>query len=145
MKFTKPAFEWPAGTYVHSFATAPRKTMSLSMRAAWFSAPATPMPSISRQLIQGLVPLLEAYEHAMRSGDGQQRLELATAIYQGISPDPELFLNRLDLLSPYSMIEHLFITTGGDGHVAYTPTGQRHLQLVPTIRNTARSDGEAVV
>ena len=81
-------------------------------------------------LIQGLVPLLEAYEHAMRSGDGQQRLELATAIYQGISPDPELFLNRLDLLSPYSMIEHLFITTGGDGHVAYTPTGQRHLQLV---------------
>ena len=60
----------------------------------------------------------------------EQRLELATAIYQGISPDPELFLNRLDLLGPYSMIEHLFITTDGDGHVVYTPTGQRHLQLV---------------
>src|SRR5262249_43734887 len=57
-------------------------------------------------LIQGLAPLLEAYEHAKQSGDGQNRLELAAAICQGISPDPELFLNRLDLLGPYSMIEH---------------------------------------
>ena len=85
-------------------------------------------------LIQCLVPLLaayeDAYEHAMHSGDGQKRLELAAAICQGISPDPELFLNRLDLLGPYSMIEHLFITTDRDGHVVYTPTGRRHLQLL---------------
>jgi hypothetical protein len=81
-------------------------------------------------LIQGLVPLLKTYEHAVHSGDGQKRLEFAAAICQGISPDPELFLNRLDLLGPYSMIEHLFITTDRDGHVVYTPMGQRHVQLL---------------
>ena len=77
-------------------------------------------------LIQSLVSLLEAYEH----GGGEKRLELADAICQGISPDPELFLNRLDLLGPYSMIEHLFITTDPDGNAVYTPMGQRHLQLL---------------
>ena len=85
-------------------------------------------------LIQCLVPLLAAYEdvyeHALHSGDGRQRLELAAAICQGISPDPELFLNRLDLLGPYSMIEHLFIATDREGHVVYTPMGRRHLQLL---------------
>jgi hypothetical protein len=81
-------------------------------------------------LIQGLVPLLEAYEHARHSDDGRKRLELAAAICQGISPDPELFLNRLDLLGPYSMIEHLFITTDRDGHAVYTPMGRRHVQLL---------------
>ncbi len=54
---------------------------------------------------------------------------MASAICQGVSADPELFLNRLDLLGPYSMIEHLFITTDGDGHVVYTPMGQRHVRL----------------
>jgi len=81
-------------------------------------------------LIQGLVPLLQAYEHAVEGGDGQQRRELAAAICQGISPDPELFLNRVDLLGPYSMIEHLFTTMDRDGHVVYTPMGQRHVQLL---------------
>ncbi len=81
-------------------------------------------------LIQGLVPLLAAYENARHSGGGQKRLELAAAICQGISPDPELFLNRLDLLGPYSMIEHLFITTDRNGNVVYTPMGQRHVQLL---------------
>ena len=81
-------------------------------------------------LIQELVPLLEAYEHACHSEDGQKRLELAGAICQGISPDPELFLNRVELLGAYSMIEHLFITTDRDGHVAYTPMGRRHVQLL---------------
>src|SRR6185295_16200021 len=81
-------------------------------------------------LIQGLVPLLDAYEDARHKGDGRKRLELAAAICQGISPDPELFLNRLDLLGPYSMIEHLFITTNRDGHVVYTSMGRRHLQLL---------------
>jgi hypothetical protein len=81
-------------------------------------------------LIQGLVPLLEAYEHA----DGERRLALADAILQGISPDPELFLNRLELLGPYSMIEYLFIATSADGQAQYTPMGQRHLQLLDRYR-----------
>jgi hypothetical protein len=55
---------------------------------------------------------------------------LADAICQGISPDPELFLNRVELLGPYSMIEHLFITTDSDGHAVYTPMGRRHVQLL---------------
>jgi hypothetical protein len=81
-------------------------------------------------LIESLVPLLEAYEDAMHNGDGNKRLELADTIYQGISPDPEVFVNRLNLLSPYSMIEHLFITVDSDGHAVYTPMGERHVQLV---------------
>ena len=81
-------------------------------------------------LIQELVPLLEAYEHAWHGDDGQKRLELAGAICQGVSPDPELFLNRVELLRAYSMIEHLFITTDRDGHAVYTPMGQRHVQLI---------------
>ena len=81
-------------------------------------------------LIQDLVPLLEAYENAWHSDDGQKRLELADAICQGISPDPELFLNRVELLGAYSMIEHLFITTDHDGCVVYTPMGRRHVQLL---------------
>jgi hypothetical protein len=81
-------------------------------------------------LIQELVPLLEAYEHAWQGGDDQQRLALADAICQGISPDPELFLNRVELLGAYSMIEHLFTTTDRDGHVVYTPMGQRHVRLL---------------
>src|SRR5262249_47181091 len=81
-------------------------------------------------LIQGLAPLLAAFEDALDSSDDQRRLELAAAICQGISPDPELFVNRLDLLGPYSMIEHLFITTDRDGRVVYSPMGQRHVQLL---------------
>jgi hypothetical protein len=81
-------------------------------------------------LIQGLVPLLEAYERATAGGDDEQRIELADAICQGVSPDPELFLNRLDLLRPYSMLEHLFIAPDRAGQVAYTAMGQRQLQLL---------------
>jgi len=79
-------------------------------------------------LIQCLVPLLDAYEHSMQ--ENHERLELADTICQAISPDPELFLNRFDLLGPYSMIEHLFITTGGGEDIVYTPMGLRHLQLL---------------
>lgn len=81
-------------------------------------------------LIQDLVPLLEAYERARLSDDGPARLDLADAICQGVSPDPELFLNRVELLGAYSMIEHLFITTDRDGHVVYTPIGRRHVRLL---------------
>jgi hypothetical protein len=81
-------------------------------------------------LIQDLVPLLEAYEHAWHDDDGRKRLEVADAICQGLSPDPELFLNRVELLRAYSMLEHLFIATDGDGRAVYTPTGRRHVQLL---------------
>ena len=78
-------------------------------------------------LVQGLVGLLKAYDCALRSGDERMRLNMAGAIFQGISADPELFLNRRDLLSAYSMIEHVFIDTE---NVAYSPLGQRHVQLL---------------
>ena len=81
-------------------------------------------------LIQELVPLFAAYENAWRSEDRQQRLDLADAICQAISPDPELFVNRVELLGAYSMIEHLFITTDRDGRAAYTAMGSRHIQLL---------------
>jgi hypothetical protein len=50
---------------------------------------------------------------------------MADAICQGLSPDPELFVNRLDLLGPYTMIEYLFIAD-----TAYTPMGERHVRLL---------------
>jgi len=81
-------------------------------------------------LIQELVPLMQAYERALRSDDRRRRLELAEVICQGLSPDPELFLNRVGLLGPYSMIEHLFIATASDGQAVYTPMGARHIGLV---------------
>jgi hypothetical protein len=85
-------------------------------------------------LIQELVPLLEAYERACEGDDRPARLALADAICQGVSPDPELFLNRVELLGPYSMIEHLFIASGADGRARYTPAGQRHVQLIETYK-----------
>ncbi len=88
-------------------------------------------------LVQGLVGLLKAYDRAsprgderMSSGDERTRLDMAGAIWQGISADPELFLNRVDLLSAYSMIEHVFVETDREGHVVYSLAGQRHVQLL---------------
>ncbi len=81
-------------------------------------------------LVQDLVPLLEAYERAWHTEDSEKRLELAGAICQGISADPELFVNRVALLRAYSMLEHLFVTTNRDGHAVYTPMGRRHVQLL---------------
>jgi len=81
-------------------------------------------------LVQGLVGLLKAYDCALQSGDECMRLDMAGAICQGISADPELFLNRIDLLSAYSMIEHVFIVTDPEGRVVYSPLGQRHVRLL---------------
>ncbi len=86
-------------------------------------------------LVQGLVVLLKAYDGALQSGDERMRLDMAGAICQGISADPELFLNRVDLLSAYSMIEHVFIAQevkeeGREGNVVYSPLGQRHVRLL---------------
>jgi hypothetical protein len=81
-------------------------------------------------LVQGLVALLKAYDCALQSGDERTRFEMAGAIFQGVSVDPELFLNRADLLSAYGMIEHVFIGRDRDGHVAYSPLGQRYVHLL---------------
>ena len=86
-------------------------------------------------LIQELVPLLEAYERAWHRDDSRTRRELADAICQAISPDPELFVNRVELLGAYSMIEPLFIRTDDDGHPVYTSMGQRHVQLLQEYRS----------
>ncbi len=54
-------------------------------------------------LVQDLVGLLKAYERALQSGDERMwPRDGGGPIYQGISPDPELFLNRVDMLSAYS-------------------------------------------
>ncbi|HLI85817.1 MAG TPA: hypothetical protein VKV17_18020 [Bryobacteraceae bacterium] len=91
-------------------------------------------------LVQGLVELLRAYDRTLRSGDqhpvwsGDPRMRraLAGAIFQGISPDPELFLNRLGLLRPYSMMEHVFIAprAAPEGRAVYSPAGERHVRLL---------------
>jgi hypothetical protein len=98
-------------------------------------------------LVQGLVELLKAYDRALQSGDDRMRLDMAGAICQGISADPELFLNRVDLLSAYSMIEHVFIATDGEGRVAYSPLGERHVQqlkeysrLIARLTKSLRGD-----
>lgn len=76
-------------------------------------------------LAQGLVVLLQHYDRALQSCDERVRLGMAGAIWQGISADPELFLRRIDLLSAYSMIEHVFI----EGQ-SYSHQGQRHVWLL---------------
>jgi hypothetical protein len=81
-------------------------------------------------LVQGLVALLKAYHRALQSGDERMRFDMAGAICQGISADPQLFVNRPGLLSAYSMIEHVFIATDREGHVAYSPAGRRHVELL---------------
>jgi hypothetical protein len=80
-------------------------------------------------LVEGLVELLKAYDRALEDGDERLRLAMAGAICQGISPDPELFLNRVGLLSAYTMMEHVFVAQR-DGHAVYSPLGQRHVELV---------------
>ena len=85
-------------------------------------------------LVQGLVALLKAYDCAFESGDQRMRLDMAGAIFQGISSDPELFLNRVHLLSAYSMIEHVFIAPNPEGHVVYSPPGERHMRLLNEYR-----------
>lgn len=80
-------------------------------------------------LIQGLVALLRAYEVAVERSDADNRHQLAGAIFQGISPDPELFLNQLPLLNAYTMIEGEFILDP-DAHARYSPAGERHSRLL---------------
>lgn len=79
--------------------------------------------------VQHLVPLLAAYRQAIQQGQAESRRELAAIICQGISVDPELYVNRLDLLGAYSVVAPLFVTWTGEKPVL-TPAGQRHAELV---------------
>jgi hypothetical protein len=81
-------------------------------------------------LVQGLVELLKAYDCACQINDKKRRTDLAGAICQGISPDPELFLHRIEPLSAYTMIENVFIATDSHGHIAYSPLGEWHIELM---------------
>jgi len=77
-------------------------------------------------LVRDLVPLLHAYSEAREKQDAGTRQELADAIIQGLSADPELLLTRLDLLAPSTMIEDLFVERGEDGEMRFTPIGWAH-------------------
>jgi hypothetical protein len=85
-------------------------------------------------LVRDLVPLLDAYGAACASGDSERRLDLADAILQGVSADPELLLTRLDLLTPATMIEDLFIDCGEDGRARYTRLGDAHVRVLERYR-----------
>jgi hypothetical protein len=90
-------------------------------------------------LVQGLVGLLKAYDRALQTGDERMRLDMAGAIFQGVSPDPELFLNRVDLLAAYSMIEHVFVV-----HAGYTSLGQRHVALLKEYGELIRAQAKSL-
>lgn len=80
-------------------------------------------------LIRDLVPLLDAYERACQGGDGDTRRALADAICQGLSTDPDLFVDRVALLGAYATIEHLFAATDDDDRVALTAIGRHQRTL----------------
>jgi hypothetical protein len=85
-------------------------------------------------LVWDLVPLLDAYRDAQAAQNTEARLELADAILQGLSADPELLVTRLDLLTPYTMIEDLFIERDVEGRPQYSALGRRHLDLLERYR-----------
>jgi len=88
--------------------------------------------------IQALVPMLRAYEKAVHGQDQAARADMADAICQGISPDPELLVSRIGLIGPYTMIEHLFVSTDGTGRASLTPMGQQHLALLQEYEGLMR-------
>ena len=94
-------------------------------------------------LVQGLVALLKAYDRALQSGDERDAARHGGAIFQGISADPELFLNRVDLLSAYSMIEHVFIPQIAMGRCLFAP-GTATRAAAQRIRRTDGSIDQAV-
>lgn len=80
-------------------------------------------------LVRDLVPLLRAYKTACEEQSASERHVLADAIVQGLAADPELFVARLDLLTPYTIIEDLFVQRI-DGRVTYSATGRTHVETL---------------
>ncbi len=91
-------------------------------------------------LVGDLVPLLDAYEAARHAGDNEARLDLADAILQGLSAEPELFLTRLDLLGPGTVIEDLFVERDERARARPSAMGAAHLTL---LERYGRLIGEA--
>jgi hypothetical protein len=85
-------------------------------------------------LVRDLVPLLDAYLATDPGGDCDERLDLAAVILQGISADPELFLTRLDLLEPCTVIETLFVERDHVGSVRRSARGSLHEHMVRRYR-----------
>ena len=132
------SFSGPAGLDIHkagAVLTSGHLRSQLRHRAAETNRPiddpevlATTRNSNSMDaalLVRDLVPLLEAYGTA-----GDARPDLADAILQGVSADPELFLTRLDLLGPCTMIEDLFVVAGEDGQPRHSPMGLAHHEFL---------------
>jgi hypothetical protein len=101
-------------------------------------------------VVGDLVPLLEAYRAACVAHDEDGRVDLADAILQGVSADPELYVTRLDLLAPYVTIEDLFIEHS-DGRWRRTPMGEHHRetrfryeQLIGELAPSLIEDAQAV-
>lgn len=89
-------------------------------------------------LVRDLVALLKRYDRVCakegETPNGEMRLELADAILQGISSDIELFLTRLDVLAPATMIEHLFVERGEGGRVQCSSLGRAHIDYLGQYR-----------
>ena len=81
-------------------------------------------------LLRDLTALLDAYAAARTSGSPATRLDLADAILQGLSADPELFVLRLDLLGPCVLIEELFVTRDDQGRATWTPRGADQVTML---------------
>src|SRR5581483_2331436 len=84
-------------------------------------------------LVRDLVPVLEAYVAACDTGDADARARLSDTIVQGLSADPELFLTRLDLMTPSTMIETLFVGAAAESPM-YTAVGETHLASLRRYR-----------
>ena len=88
-------------------------------------------------LVADLVPLLEAYKLAVLANDGLRRRELADAILQGVSADPELLLARLDVLGPSTMIEDVFLEREGSAP-RFTSAGSAHVDRLGRYRGLVK-------
>lgn len=102
-------------------------------------------------LVRDLVPLLHAYKRACAQADAIDRRDLADAILQGLSVDPDLFICRLDLLAPYTIIEDLFVEAVDDGRMRYSQLGQTHMarlaeysSLLGDTAGALRADADAL-
>jgi len=85
-------------------------------------------------LVWDLVPVLVAYKESCAAPDRDRRVALADVVLQGASADPELFLTRLDVLGPCTVIEDVFVERSSDGRPRHTPFGAAHLQHVARYR-----------
>ncbi len=90
-------------------------------------------------LLRDLVALLKEYENMCSAPDeasnAEIRFELADAILQGMSSDIQLFVTRLDALTPATMIEHLFLERGEDDRVRFSVLGRSHMDYLRQYRD----------